>query len=315
MRQDQDQDQERHHPLQRLFKQTLFFCLLTVLQSGCISQIAVNALGDALAGNSAGFGSDDDPELVRDASAFGLKTIEGLLGRAPEHEGLLLAATSGFTQYAYAFIQMEADYIEAEDSAEARRLRARAYRMYKRARRYGIQAMALTLEEPIATIRQAPDRLELFEREQAGLLYWTAAAWAAAVGLNKDDSELAADLNLVEMLMRRVKALDPNFGGGAVHDFFFSWDAGRPAAAGGSIERAKEHYQAALAAAAGERIAPLVSYAELICVREEDRECFREKLRAALAFDLESAPQQRLVNLISRRRAEWLLTQEEDLFF
>ena len=172
----QDQSQKRCRSLQQTLRQVFFFILLIAPQSGCISQIAVNALGDALAGNSAGFGGDDDPELVRDASAFGLKTIEGLLGRAPEHEGLLLAATSGFTQYAYAFIQMEADYIEAEDSAEARRLRARAYRMYKRARRYGIQAMALTLEDPIATIRRDQDRLQVFEREQAGLLYWTAAA-------------------------------------------------------------------------------------------------------------------------------------------
>ncbi|MEE2643395.1 MAG: TRAP transporter TatT component family protein [Myxococcota bacterium] len=300
-------------------RRCFIFVLLTGLlafQGGCVKQMAINALGDALAGNGSGFGSDDDPELVRDASAFGLKTIEGLIVSAPEHEGLLLAATSGFTQYAFAFIQMEADYLEARDSAEARRLRLRAYRMYKRARRYGLRAMGLIIEDPLEALRaDSAEALSHFQMEHAAILYWTAAAWAAAVSLNKDDSALAVDLDLVEAMMKRVAEVSPGYGGGAVHDFLVSWEAGRPAAAGGSIERAKVHHAAAIAASKGQRIAPLVSYAEVICVREEDKACFRKKLRAALDFDLESAPEQRLVNLISRRRAAWLLTQEEELFF
>ena len=71
---------------------------------GCsIKKMAINSLGNALAEAGDTYGADEDPELVAAAIPFGLKTIESLLAEAPRHEGLLYAAVSGFTQYAYAF--------------------------------------------------------------------------------------------------------------------------------------------------------------------------------------------------------------------
>ncbi len=59
--------------------------------------MAVNIVGDTLAGSGGVYASDDDPELVRAAIPFGLKTYEGLLEVSPEHKGILLASASGFT--------------------------------------------------------------------------------------------------------------------------------------------------------------------------------------------------------------------------
>src|SRR6266496_3974021 len=88
--------------------------------SGCsIQRIAVNKLGDALAGGGTSFASDDDPELVKAAVPFSLKLMESLLAENPRHQPLLLAASSGFTQYSYAFVQQEADEMEETDLAAA----------------------------------------------------------------------------------------------------------------------------------------------------------------------------------------------------
>src|SRR5258705_8764895 len=87
------------------------FCLapivtLVAIASGCsIKKVAINKLGDALAGSGTTFASDDDPEFIQSAVPFSLKLIESLLAESPSHRGLLLAASSGFTQYAYAFLQ------------------------------------------------------------------------------------------------------------------------------------------------------------------------------------------------------------------
>jgi hypothetical protein len=79
---------------------------------GCsVRKIAVKKLGDALAESGTTFASDNDPELVKGALPFSLKLIESLLAESPKHRGLLLAACSGFTQYAYAFVKEEADEI------------------------------------------------------------------------------------------------------------------------------------------------------------------------------------------------------------
>ena len=60
-----------------------------------------------------------------DAVPFGLKTMEGLLEESPRHRGLLLAGVSGFVQYAYGWVQLEADIVEAKDLPRATEMRER----------------------------------------------------------------------------------------------------------------------------------------------------------------------------------------------
>ncbi|MGH6962203.1 MAG: TRAP transporter TatT component family protein, partial [Dongiaceae bacterium] len=110
---------------------------------GCsLKRIAVNAVGDSLADSGSVYASDGDPDLVREALPFGLKTIEGLLAEAPDHRGLLLAAARGFAGYAY-LLQQEADVVEAGDFAKARGLRARASKLFLRGRDYGLRGLEL----------------------------------------------------------------------------------------------------------------------------------------------------------------------------
>jgi predicted anti-sigma-YlaC factor YlaD len=301
---------ERRSPL------TLAALLIAALgASGCsINRFAVNKLGDALAGGGSTWATDDDPELVGQALPFALKTIESLLQSSPEHRGLLLAAASGFTQYGYAYVQCEADYVEANDLARAGELRRRAVRLYRRALVYGLRG--LDAEHPgfAATLRRDPAAgAAMVDREDAELAYWTGLAWAAAASVSKD-GELVADLPLAEALMRRVLALDEGLGGGAVHDFFIAFEGGRPAAAGGSEERARQHLERAVELGRGERVAPLVSFAETVCVARQDRVEFASLLERALALDADRFPQQRLANLVAQRRARWLRARADELY-
>src|SRR5512136_44659 len=92
----------------------LALALVAFLPGCSVRSIAVNKIGDALADTGSNFASDEDPELVGDAIPFGLKTMEGLLESAPKHKGLLLGASSGFVQYAYGWVQMDGDMVEAK---------------------------------------------------------------------------------------------------------------------------------------------------------------------------------------------------------
>src|ERR1043165_5424967 len=84
--------------------------------SGCsIRRYALNTAADALAQSGTTFASDDDPELVKAAAPFSLKLMESVLAENPRHVALLTSAASGFTQYAYAFVQQEADETEPRD--------------------------------------------------------------------------------------------------------------------------------------------------------------------------------------------------------
>lgn len=296
----------------------LLLCVLIALTAaGCVKSMAINSLGDALAKGGGTYAQDDDPELVRDASAFGLKTIETLLDAEPEHKGLHLAACRNFTQYAFAFLQAEADYIEDDNYSQAAHMRRRAKKMYARARRYGLRGLGLyaDIDDFEAALKAKPTKaLAALDDAAAPLLYWTAASWAAAVSIDKDDARLAASLDLVEALARRGLALDADYGAGALYDFLLSWDGGRPAAGGGSVERARQHMESSLKISKGQRVAPLVSFAEIVSVKTKQPAEFDALLDRALAFDVDSAPQFRLANLVAQKRARWLKSIKEDLF-
>src|SRR4029453_6311474 len=125
--------------------------------SGCsLRGMAMNAVADALSGPGAGFARDDDPELGRDAIPVGLKTYESILDGVPEHRGLLLATASGFTQYAYAFVILEAERVEDTDLARARELRVRARKLFLRGRDYALKGLELAHPEFLRRLKEDP---------------------------------------------------------------------------------------------------------------------------------------------------------------
>ncbi len=294
------------------------FLTASLLASGCsVRRVAVQSLANALAAGGDTYATDDDPELVAAAIPFGLKTMEALLAEAPEHDGLLLAASSGFTQYAFAFVQGEADLVEEKDLARATALRARARKLYARALRYGLRGLEARHPGFEAGLREEgrrPATLAATTKADVPLLYWTGAAWGAAISLSKENAELTADQGLAEALERRALALDETFGRGAIHDFFISFEGGRPAAAGGSVGRARAHLERAVALSEGKRAAPYVSFAESVSVGAQNRAEFEELLKKALAVDPDAVPELRLANTVSQRRAAWLLARVDELF-
>jgi len=289
--------------------------LLLALAGCSVQRLAVDSLGNALAKGSSVYATDDDPDLVGAAMPFGLKTIETLLAQSPHNRGLLLAATSGFTQYAYAFVQNEADMVEEADLDKAIALRNRAARLYRRALKYGIRGLEEVQPGVIPLLRTDPRvALAPFKKQDVPQLYWTAVAWGAAIALDKTDTGLSADLPQVESLIRRALELDEEYGSGIIYDFMIVYEAGRPSAAGGSIDRARESLARALQISKGRRAAPLVSFAETVDVSIQDRAEFMKMLEQALAVDVEAFPDQRLSNVIAQRRAKWLLGRMDLLF-
>src|SRR5580693_1077128 len=120
----------------------LIAAALLVVATGCsIKRLAVNQVGNALAAGGTTFTSDDDPDLVAAAIPFGLKMYESLLAESPKHTGLLLAAASGFTEYAYAFVDLKAEETREESVDRAEALRERARKLYLRANRYGMRGL------------------------------------------------------------------------------------------------------------------------------------------------------------------------------
>jgi predicted anti-sigma-YlaC factor YlaD len=59
---------------------------------------------------------------------------------------------------------------------------------------------------------------------------------------------------------------------------------------------------------------PHIAFAEALCIGKQDRNGFEVLLRKALEIDPEARPEWRLQNLVAQRRAQWLLSQVDELF-
>ncbi|MCG3125680.1 MAG: hypothetical protein CHACPFDD_00505 [Phycisphaerae bacterium] len=291
--------------------------LLLLAATGCsVRQLAITSLADALSGSGSTFASDDDPELIRQAVPFSLKLIESLLEETPQHRGLLSAACSGFTQYAYAFVQLDADEIEPTSLHAAEQLRDRARKLYLRARDYGLRGLDAAHPGLTERLRAKPRAaLARTRRDDVPLLYWLASAWGAAITISKDDPELIADQPVVEALIDRALALDERFQHGAIHAFLVLYEPARPGASPRAAEAsARQHFDRAVALSGGRLAAPFVALAESVAIQRQDRAEFERLLNDALRIDVNGMPEARLLNLVTQRRARWLLARAAELF-
>lgn len=282
---------------------------------GLIRKMAMNSFAGGMAKSTVVYGRDEDPELVGDALPFLLKTVEGLLDQSPGNKTLLVSACEGFTSYAQAFVAVPADYREEVDLVGAREERHRASRLFVRAREYGLRALELSHKGITRELAADPEKaLAVTDKDDMPALFWTGAAWAAAINVNKDDMDLVADLNIANALLQRANTLDPSWNRGAVHEVLIALEAARSGGNGGSIEAAREHFRVAVELSRGRKAGPYVTLAESVSKKEQNYPEFREMLDTALAVDVNAEPDDRLSNVLSQRRARWLLDHAEDFF-
>ena len=291
------------------------FCLAG-LTACSVKRIAVNKFGDALASGGSTYERDNDLQLVAEALPFSLKLVESLLAESPKHTGLLLTAASGFTGYAYAFVDGPADEVRAQDLDRSNQLRERARKLYLRAHDYGMRGLDARYPGFAANLdADAVLALSRTRKRDVPLLYWTAASLGLAISGSQDQPGMIARLPLVETLIHRVAELDETWNAGAVSEFLITIETARSGVKPAEQQKLmREHFDHALSISKGTRAAPFVSYAENACVLAQNVVEFRSMLERALAVDTEGNTDNRLSNVIAQRRARWLLSRIDDLF-
>ena len=287
------------------------------LLSGCVvKNYAINTIASSLAeGSGSAFAQEADIEFAGQAIPFSLKMVESLLAASPENPDLLLAASSGFTQYANGWVEQPGNFLEYDDYFAAQKQYERAVGFYLRAYEYGLSGLEAKRsgfrEAFEADPEQAVMRLKMADVD---LAYWTAAALGSAISLSRTDPELLAQLPAVEALADRALTLNPEWGLGSIHELLITLKA----AGTGDPEALRRdvmgHYEEARRISAGASASVHVSLAEAIMVQEQNRAEFERLLQLALEVDPNTYPDNQLAILISQRRANWLLEQIDDLF-
>ena len=284
---------------------TLGVCVAVLCTAACSpKQMAINRMASALASATSVYDNDNDPEFVRLAAPSTLKTVEMLLKDSPDNAQLLRTACSGFTQYSYGFLHIEGE-LRASDAAAAAELKARAARMYQRARGYCLRGLALSRREiTLESLANDPSAaLKNTTAADVPWLYWTAASWGAELSIAPNQLARITELATVRALLNRARTLDERWDGGAIHEALIAFD-GLPPMLGGSAVAARADFDRAIELSGGKSVFAYVALASTMTDPVEKKKL----LEAAVAIDAASLTSRRLTNLIAQRYARALLS-------
>ena len=296
----------------------LIIIILFGFNSCSIKKLALNKAADMLSssGSSTVFTGDNDPELVGDALPFAIKFYESLLEAIPSHRGLQLTTGSLYIMYANAFLQTPADMLTDDEYKEQEFLLKRAKNLYLRGR--DIILNAIDRKYPGFTEKlnekKYDQALKPVKKKDVPFLYWAGAGWVGAFAIDPFDMKLGLTLPRAAAMMDRVLEMDENFRDGAIHDFYILYYGSLPEYMGGSLKKARYHFEKSIVYAKGKSTSPYMSLATTVTVKEQNSREFSKLLKEVLKFDPDSSPENRLSNILNQRKARWLLEHIEDFF-
>jgi len=294
--------------------------VLALLSSCSIKKMAVNSMAKNMSGDAtAVFMEDNDPELVGDAFPVILKMMDMMAATAPDNSAVRSSAGSMYVMYGSVYLQGKGAMLPYEEWEAQKELYDRAKKHYRRGYDYIMDALELKHKGFKATFAEGnyDDAFAGFKKEDAADLYWGGAAVLAGVSVDVLDPNFAADRDGAVKMLFKALELDPDFGNGMLDEIMMQYYASMPEGMGGSMEKALYHYKHGVELSKDNMVSIHVSYASAICTKNQSQEGYDEftaVLEDVLARDVESVKENRLANIISQRKAAWLLENRDDYF-
>ncbi|MDR0540496.1 MAG: TRAP transporter TatT component family protein [Spirochaetaceae bacterium] len=280
------------------------------LPAGCrVAALAFFLCLSCATQNSAEMAQKLSPGTVKFFLPSIISGAERKLAKTPGDWKLSLEAGSYCIMNANAFIQGPASMLPPGDYQK----RDKEYRRAKKEYLRGVTHLRSAWGAKYPGINEAFGTagfkrfLDSLSKDDVEMLYWLVAGTMAAFSLDPFDVTLSIKLPELSALILRAYELQPDWNNGTLDDFFILFYGALPADMGGDKNKAKIHYERALKKAAGRSAGPYVSWAEAICVPAQNYSEFKQNLDAALAIDPDAYPPLRLNNIITQRKARYLL--------
>ena len=259
--------------------------------------------------------TDDDPQLVKESFPFNLKIIEILLDQNPDDREMLLTALSSFTMYSYGFVMEDAEKLVLKDYSTGNEIYNRANKLFNRALRYGVHGMELKYPEFTNWWEQREIDKNPFVEEDIAYLYWISAALGGLISSSQGNPIYVVDLPKVGWLLEKSMELEESWNSGTLYSAMISFTMSRPDAVSDREQIARDYFNKAVEASAGEDCSIYVRFAESVCIKNQSKDEFIEKLNFVLNFDMENAKELRLTNTMAQSRAKWLMGRIDELFY
>ncbi len=297
----------------------LAFSLVCLFSFSCaFDKLALNIVGDALTGEGSNtvFTGDDDFELVAGALPFAIKFYESLSSANPDHQGLLRTTGSMYIMYANAFVLGPSEYLPGERYEDKQIAELRAGKLYLRGRNMIIAALDKVYPGFSNALLDGDPQpfLAKMEKKDTAALYWICAGWFGAFSLDNMNMTLSLKIGNALACLDRAYALNPDFQNGSLDELYISIKASLPAELGGSMERAKYHFDRAITLSKNLTAGPYLAWATAVYIGKQDKAAFVDYMNTILALDLDAIPESRLQNVMAQKKARWYLDHLDELF-
>lgn len=278
-------------------KTTLLAALIAgaTLLSSCTSLITSVAIKPAVSNLQ----KQSDIDLVCEGASSYLLMIDSLIESDPDSRELLKIGTQSYSGSIAA--------LQACNTA-----RERLKTLSDKSARYGKTLLSTMLPIGEGDQEKFENALDKRSAADADYLFWGTYGWLAWIEQQQGSPAAMADLVTVEKIMARLLELDDTVEQGGPHLFFGTLYGSKPQMIGGDPDRSRLHFERALEISNRSFLMAQVLYASTYGRMVFDKKLHNSLLEEVLAFDLDQAPDNRLVNQIAKRRAKELL--EENFF-
>jgi hypothetical protein len=292
----------------------LALALVASSSCGAIKSMALKNIASTLS-ETGNIASHNDPDTIEEAIPFALTLYESFVSELPKFEPILTATCSLYTQYAFGFIAPKGEAMQWDNFDQSQEINARALRLALRGRDFCWRGLEVRFRGVTQALKNKDAAaLRRATREHVPLLYWSAASLGASISTGGlDHPELIIDWPVVRALAERALALDESWNSGALHELMITVES-QGGALGGSEERARKHFARAVEIQQGLSPGPHVALAMGVVKSNQNKAEFEKLMKAALAIDPEKNPSQRLIVLLTQRRAKVLLAHIDEMF-
>lgn len=303
--------------MQTTFATLTMLLLLSSISSCSITKMATKAVSETMGVSGVlVFQREEDPQLVKDSLPIILKANELFMELDPENWKVRVGAAKLFIIYSNLFLQSEADMMDYKQWKEQAELYQRAKKMYLRGSNYAKEALEIKYGIELNFVDPKSAEFD-FDKEDADTLYWLGGGLMSAFSIDMTDPIFAPMRTSAVAFLTKAYQLDPDYGNGALHEFFFRYFSAIPEGMGGGMEKATYHYKKALEASEGKKASPYLAYATSISVKNQTQEGveeFKKLIQTAIDFDVDKYPDYRLENTVTQKKAKWLLENIDNYF-
>ena len=229
----------------------------------------------------------------------------------PADIGGLVKACSLMTIYRYGFTMEAADRLIEEDDPSGKMKYREAHMDFIKAFQFGEKALEKKHSWFSDWFSGDIDTVPYFDLQDVPILYWTGAALGGAISSSRGNPKWVIQLPGVGKLFESALALNPNWNAGALYSAMISFSMSRSDLGDSAAEVAGEFLSSANKASGGFHAGAQLTFAETVLVKSQNKDAFLIRVNAVLNKER----QNEITDVIVRKRAEWLLTRTEDLFY